>query len=326
MNSEVIAFENSPKLRVEEYSCPVCFSLSLRVIDHKFYCSNSSCFKFDNPFLQIEGKPVLIDFSKSLCEESFFKKRGGESTVVRTQSRINLFIRNIINGRNRTTVRNVESIIQQISQFSNPRILIVGGGEIGSGMDALYKKFSTNIISFDIYNTANIDFIADAHDIPLHEEYFDLVIIQAVLEHVLMPEKVVSEIYRVLKPEGLVYAETPFMQQVHEGPYDFTRFTESGHRFLFKKFELILSGYTAGAGSALLWSLDFFFSGLFKSRKVGKVIRVLFFWLRKFDNLIPSNFNLDAASGNFFLGKKTQISFLNKHIVSHYKGAQRVVS
>ena len=58
----------------------------------------------------------------------------------------------------------------------------------------------------------------------------DLVIIQAVLEHVMYPNKVVSEIYRVLKNDGLIYSETPFMQQVHEGPYDFSRFTESGHR------------------------------------------------------------------------------------------------
>ena len=36
---------------------------------------------------------------------------------------------------------------------------------------------------------------------------------------------------------GIVYAETPFMQQVHEGAYDFTRYTVLGHRYLFKKFK-----------------------------------------------------------------------------------------
>jgi SAM-dependent methyltransferase len=40
--------------------------------------------------------------------------------------------------------------------------------------------------------------------------------IQAVLEHALDPPVVVAEIYRVLKPGGLVYADTPFMQRVHE--------------------------------------------------------------------------------------------------------------
>ncbi|CAH2407660.1 hypothetical protein MES5069_620012 [Mesorhizobium escarrei] len=32
------------------------------------------------------------------------------------------------------------------------------------------------------------------------------------------------------------------MQQVHEGAYDFTRFTELGHRWLFRRFETISRG------------------------------------------------------------------------------------
>ena len=82
----------------------------------------------------------------------------------------------------------------------------------------------------------------------------------------LEPGRWCAEIHRVLKPGGLVYAETPFMQQVHEGAYDFTRFTESGHRYLFARFDLIDSGVTAGAGTQLLWSLDYFVRGLFRSR------------------------------------------------------------
>jgi hypothetical protein len=146
------------------------------------------------------------------------------------------------------------------------------------------------------------------------------------LEHVLNPETVVSEIYRVLSPEGLVYAETPFMQQVHEGPYDFTRYTESGHRYLFRNFSQIRSGITAGAGSSLLWVLDFFFSGLFRTRLAGKLIQVGFFWLRYFDRLIPESFNVDAACGVYFMGMKNQVGIKNKSILFHYKGNQRTSS
>ena len=53
----------------------------------------------------------------------------------------------------------------------------------------------------------------------------------------------------MLKDDGLVYAETPFLQQVHGGPYDFTRFTHLGHRRLFRKFIELESGATAGAGA-----------------------------------------------------------------------------
>ena len=200
--------------------------------------------------------------------------------------------------------------------------MVNGGAEIGSGLDILYKKFSDQIIAFDIYDSKNVDLIADAHSIPFRSDIFDLVIIQAVLEHVLIPKKVVAEINRVMRYGGIVYAETPFMQQVHEGPYDFTRFSESGHRFLFRHFKLISSGYTSGAGSALLWSLDFFFSGLLRTRLAGKLFRIVFFWLRFFDRIIPLKFNVDSACGVFFMGIKSDIVFDDKSIVAHYKGSQ----
>jgi ubiquinone/menaquinone biosynthesis C-methylase UbiE len=69
--------------------------------------------------------------------------------------------------------------------------------------------------------------VADGHQLPIADGSVDGVWIQAVLEHVLDPSIVVQEIHRVLTPGGVVYAETPFMQPVHEGAYDFTRFSLS---------------------------------------------------------------------------------------------------
>ena len=62
----------------------------------------------------------------------------------------------------------------------------------------------------------------------------------------------------MLKGRGVVYAETPFMQQVHMGPYDFTRFTHSGHRRLFRRFEEVESGAVCGPGMALAWAYQYF--------------------------------------------------------------------
>jgi len=189
-------------------------------------------------------------------------------------------------------------------------------------MAPLHDDPQIDLVSFDIYATPHVQFIADAHKIPLPDESFDAVIIQAVLEHVLEPDQVVSEMHRVLKKDGLIYAETPFLQHVHEGPYDFTRYTESGHRYLFRKFELVNSGSCGGAGTQLLWSLDNFFRGLFRSRRLGKVIKLLFFWLVHCDRMIPDAYNIDAASGLFFLGSKQATSISAKDAISHYKGAQ----
>ena len=55
------------------------------------------------------------------------------------------------------------------------------------------------IDSLDIYPSPNVNLIADAHYLPFPKESYDIIIIQAVLEHVINPYKVVSEIYRILK-------------------------------------------------------------------------------------------------------------------------------
>lgn len=189
-------------------------------------------------------------------------------------------------------------------------------------MNPFYEDTRIELVSFDIYASNTVQFVADAHDIPLPDEEFDAVIIQAVLEHVLNPEKVAAEIYRLLKNDGIVYAETPFLQHVHEGAYDFTRFTESGHRFLFRKFDVVKSGVTAGTGTQLLWSLEYFARGLSRSRLIGKVVKLGFFWLQYLDRAIPEAYNIDAASGVFFMGRKQNEAIPYNEIVTHYKGAQ----
>src|SRR6202012_1790690 len=123
---------------------------------------------------------------------------------------------------------------------------------------------------------------AAGHRLLLADQSVDGVWIQAVLEHVLDPQQVVAEIHRVLRPSGLVYAETPFMQQVHEGPYDFTRFTQSGHRWLFRHFEQIDAGAVTGAGTAAIWSLRYLIRAL-EWERTG--LALPFFWLRLLDGL-----------------------------------------
>jgi SAM-dependent methyltransferase len=270
----------------------------------------------------IEDYPILIDFEKSVLKREQIKSL---SSVTERYSYTGLLsiVKDLVSPPKSATAENVEQILSLLLNGNDSaRVLIVGGGSIGQGMDPFYKDSRIELVAFDIYASPWVQFLADAHNIPLPENYFDAVIIQAVLEHVLVPDKVVSEIYRVLKSNGVVYAETPFLQHVHEGAYDFTRFTESGHRYLFRKFELIKSGASAGAGTQLLWSLDNFARGIFRSRKLGKIIKLFFFWLQYCDRLIPAPYNIDSASGVFFLGKKQNSEINVEEIITHYKGAQ----
>ena len=311
------------KILTESLRCVLCGSISLVKEEDFLYCKNIECVKSLSPYQYLCSKPLLVDFNESVLIEDDFHDNEGISDVQRTPIGLLTDFRNLFRKKNHIANQNINLLIEKLYKINNPRILIIGGGEIGNGLNVFYNTFSKNIISLDIYNTKYVDIIADAHKIPFINDYFDVVIIQAVLEHVLNPMLVVSEIHRVLNSEGIVYAETPFMQQVHEGPFDFLRFTESGHRYLFINFSLIRSGYLLGVGTSLLWSLSYFFSGLFRSRLVGKGFRVLFFWVSYFDRIIPDSFNIDGACGVYFIGRKALYCISEKEIISHYKGNQK---
>jgi hypothetical protein len=121
----------------------------------------------------------------------------------------------------------------------------------------------------------------------------------------------------------VVYAETPFMQQVHEGAYDFTRFTPSGHRWLFRHFEEIDGGITRGPAVVMLWSIRYFVASLFGSYKVGTMAATGLFWLRHFERLARPRYAADGASAVYFLGRRSERVIKPKDIIAYYKGAQR---
>jgi SAM-dependent methyltransferase len=200
---------------------------------------------------------------------------------------------------------------------------MVGAATKGAGTQALYDDANLRQIAFDIYPSPNTHFVADAHDIPLAGGSLDGVCIQAVLEHVLDPVRAVSEIVRVLKPGGIIYAETPFMQQVHEGAYDFTRFTELGHRWLLRDFETIARGSLGGPGLSLYWSARYFLRGLTRSRVAGDTLSLPFALAVMLDPLIPEAHRMDGANGVYFLGRLGGRHATLDTIASEYQGAQR---
>jgi SAM-dependent methyltransferase len=198
----------------------------------------------------------------------------------------------------------------------------VGGGEIGNHARPLYNDDSLNLLGSDIYYSPHIDIIADGHALPISDASLHGVWIQAVLEHVLDPVKVVSEIHRVLVDGGIVYAETPFMEAVHEGPYDFTRFSLSGHRWLFRAFEEIRSGCAGGPGTVLIWSIRYFVGALFRSYRVGTLAAMMFFWLSYLDKLVSKRHTVDSPKATYFLGRRSNGSIDASTIISYYHGAQ----
>jgi SAM-dependent methyltransferase len=258
---------------------------------------------------------VLIDFDTSIFRPSDYQ-------TDRPPSRLNhgtgvgRFLDRLTYGNNKATAQKIEVFLAAMPD--NPRILVVGGGTIGSGAEALYDG-RAEVVATDIYPSPNIQLICDGHSLPFQAETFDGVLIQAVLEHVLDPARVVQEIHRVLRPGAAVYAETPFMQQVHEGAYDFTRFTLSGHRWLFRHFDEVEAGSILGPGVALLWSISHFIRALGLGGRVAALVTAMFFWVRLLDKRAKRGPANDAASGFFFIGRKNGVSFPAHQMPAYYE-------
>jgi SAM-dependent methyltransferase len=305
-------------------SCPAHPDSALGVnAQGQLICSEAHCQYHQRAFLTVSQQPVLIDFAKSVCTPEAFQDLEDGSLLNRKRSPLTRAVTRVIWGTSRRTRSNVQQFLKELKAHNpKPTLLMVGGGAVGSASEALYQDPDVRLVSFDIYASAHTDFVADAHDIPMQANGVDGVWIQAVLEHVLEPQRVVAEIHRVLKPNGLVYAETPFMQQVHEKAYDFTRFTESGHRWLFKDFSLIDSGSILGPGTALLWSLRYFGTGLFRLRMGGELLVLLFFWVRLLDRFIPSENTSNAASSIFFMGRKAAQPIAMEEVIGFYRGVK----
>ena len=208
-------------------------------------------------------------------------------------------------------------------------MLVVGGGRQRAWLDPLLgdEDVHHRVIYSDIDSGADVDLFCDGHDLPFHDGVVDAVVTTAVLEHVLYPERVANEITRVLRPGGLLYSELPFMQQVHEGAYDFTRYTLSGHRRLFNSFEEIDSGMVAGPATALVWAIEnlalAFVRGS-RSRKLTKgMVRVCFGGFKYLDHLLVRRPEaMDGASCTYFFGLRTSSRLSDGEIIRRYVGAK----
>ena len=104
------------------------------------------------------------------------------------------------------------------------RVLDVGGRKIrkrGDFTPPADKVDSWQYLNIDA--SSNPDYLSSADKIPVEDNFFDMVIMTEVLEHLENPEDALNEVYRVLKHNGKLVASMPFLNSIHKGPHDFQR-------------------------------------------------------------------------------------------------------
>lgn len=75
----------------------------------------------------------------------------------------------------------------------------------------------------------------DGKNIPIKSGYIDSVICTQVFEHVFEPEIFLNEINRVLKKNGHLLLTLPFVWDKHKKPYDYSRYSSFGIKYLLEK-------------------------------------------------------------------------------------------
>lgn len=306
--------------------CPVCHEGAVTVFADTARCDATSC---GRAFVVLGGVPLLINTDRSVFRAEDFVRSAtttfkATGTIAERIGRL-LPSPSLDVGRE----RNYERLAREISANPPDRraVLVIGSGDGSASYLDLDDVEHIEFLETDVSLAGRAAVVCDASDLPFADETFDLIICQAVLEHVLEPQRCVDEIHRVLRRGGVVYATTPFMQQVHMGEFDFTRYTRSGHRWLFRSFDEIDSGIATGPASVFVWSAEYFLLAwthrVWLRRTIKALVRLSLGWLKLLDRALAGRIAaLDGAGGFYFIGCRADGPTISaRDMIGYYRGA-----
>lgn len=300
--------------QIQKLACPECRS-SLKVVDNQLLCSGGHGFAIVNgvPVLLRRATLKLIEDARDRAENVQLRRSLARHPVLlRTLDAIRpphpfTFMRWRVSRRIR---RRFSDLVVRMSPPQDATFLDVGSGILGDkNASGLSSFIRSHTIALEIDSIGGVGVVADAHDLPWQSRSLDGALIQGVLEHVQRPERVVAEIFRVLKAGAPVYAEVPFHQHYHLDPLDFRRWTSYGFDELFASFERIESGVCAGPASALTDLLTEFPALLFARPRAYWAAKVVSGWLFSPLQLLDAVWSTRprahvAAGAVYFLGSK----------------------
>jgi SAM-dependent methyltransferase len=114
----------------------------------------------------------------------------------------------------------LNSFVSKLS--ADVKILDVGAGH-GDFADIFEGR---SYYSLDIVPYPEVDLVADLGEVnPFKDGAFDVVVLMNVLEHVYESRSLLKSISRIVASGGSVVITVPFLLKVHQGPFDFSRYT-----------------------------------------------------------------------------------------------------
>lgn len=129
---------------------------------------------------------------------------------------------------------NVKEFIDSVPYDENKVYLEIGPSFQNDSFFKLHPKIETLDIDPSLGCTYTCDLTKDAP----FENRFDVILCMEILEHTENPFKVIENLYKALKPNGILYVSTPFNFRMHGPLPDCFRISEYGLKSLLKDFEI----------------------------------------------------------------------------------------
>lgn len=91
-------------------------------------------------------------------------------------------------------------------------------------------------VGADMRQGPGVDLVLNLHNINLPSKSVGTALLMDTLEHVEFPRKAIEEVYRILKPNGILIMSSVMNFPIHDYPSDYWRFTPEAFRSLLNPF------------------------------------------------------------------------------------------
>jgi SAM-dependent methyltransferase len=135
--------------------------------------------------------------------------------------------------------------IKKVAHYMGGAMLDIGAGEFNR-YERHFKR--TSYVKMDVHAGPNVDVVGSIEKMPFEAESFDSVVCTQVFEHIPHPQKGAEEVFRVLKKGGYFLMTVPQMNELHEEPHDYFRYTNFGLKTLFEDVGFTLVSVEARGG------------------------------------------------------------------------------
>lgn len=209
-----------------------------------------------------------------------------------------------------------EDIHQATLNICGKDLMILDVGSTYRPYESLFTGKYRSYLTIDLAITSGKpDIIALGESLPVASECMDICLCTQVLEHVNNPAKVVSELARVLKRNGILILSTHGVFHYHPNPHDFWRWTAEGlYRVVNEYFDDVVIHSNGGTILLLFHILG---RGIFSIIGRKKCLKILQYTIYPLINVI--GFIADKLLKEESLPINYLVIAKKDHYFSHHK-------